>query len=41
MCEIKQAGLLGSFRHFDFEPVSSFKKLCLDPVPNGGEPGEQ
>src|SRR5208282_5101457 len=41
VCEIQQAGLLGSFRHFDFEVFPSLTKLSLDAASNGAEPGEQ
>ena len=39
--EIQQAGLLGSFRHFDFELVASLTKLFLDATSNRAEPGDQ
>jgi len=39
--EIQQAGLLGSFRHFDFERVASLAKVYLDAASDGAESGDQ
>ncbi len=39
--EIQQAGLLSSFRYFDFEVVAGLTKLSLDAASNGAEPGDQ
>src|SRR5439155_11942550 len=40
MCEVEQAGLLGSFRHFDLKFIAGFPKLLLDPSSPGAEPGD-
>jgi hypothetical protein len=38
MCEIEQAGLLCSCRHFRLEFVAGLPKLLLDPASPGAEP---